>query len=325
MAQKRHVALLARLANEAKTLIVYTDGSSIPNPGRIGYGVVMLNQGQQKTMAQAVGIGSNLTAELCGLRRALAETLAVANSFSRAFIFCDCLMAIDLALSSIEPNCHFELVRDIREAVTELRGKILLEILWVPAHVGVPGNELANDAAKMAATAVLENKPIDGQPKVPLAVVRAILKQGQRERWQQKWIAASVHKFQSDHLFRIKPAVAKTPVFFRGKRAEQTTLARLRLGHCRLAAHSARWQPEVQRVCDCARESERVGHFLLRCPIHAECRRELMDEVATVYDGVVTEELLLGTENAAGRLSMDQKCFISRAVFAFVERTNREI
>ena len=46
-------------------------------------------------------------------------------------------------------------------------------------------------------------------------------------------------------------------------------------------------------------------------------------EIATVYDGPLSEDLLLGTADI--RLRFEHKRAISRAVFAFVESTTREI
>jgi ribonuclease HI len=302
--------------------LIYTDGSAIPNPGNIGYGVVLLSTREHRTFSKHLGIGSNLTAELCGLQRALLEATARIAQYSKVYIFCDCLVAVDLAYDRLEPRFHFDLVRDIRQLAAELAVSIGLQILWVPAHVGVPGNELADNTAKAAASAVHSKKPIPGQPKIPLAVARSIFAQAQRERRSRNWIITSAHKLGQQHLSRIKPMIQRSEVFFTGKRREQTALARLRLGHCSLAASRSRWSNE-NNMCECKTEPETVAHFLLRCRLHQHSRDELIDKVSDIFPGEINEDVLLGT--APVHLTIYQKSAISTAVFEFVQDTKREL
>ena len=129
--------------------------------------------------------------------------------------------AVDLATNQMEPTSNFQLVSDIRLLLAKNREKRQVELLWVPAHIGLPGNEMANDAAKGAASNIKTKSPKPGQPKLPLQVVVALLKRGQRERWQQRWIATSAHKVEHDHLFRIKPGISRCKIFFSGSRASK--------------------------------------------------------------------------------------------------------
>ena len=100
-------------------------------------------------------------------------------------------------------------------------------------------------------------------------------------------------------------------------------LARLRLGHCALAAAESRWSLFKSAVCGCGYEEESVEHFLLQCPQY-ECERQvLFDSVKRVFDGVITEEVLLGGGTAKIALTDRQK--ISQAVYRYVEMTGREI
>ena len=53
-----------------------------------------------------------------------------------------------------------------------------MHIKWVPAHVGVPGNEAANTAAQQGANLVHTRAPVPGQPLLPYRVACAIAKRG---------------------------------------------------------------------------------------------------------------------------------------------------
>lgn len=193
----------------------------------------------------------------------------------------------------------------------------------MPAHVGVPGNEETNDAALAAAKSLLSASTLRGQPKIPLNVAIAILRRGQREWWQQQWIRRSLYRLDFDHLSRVKPGIECRRIYFTGSRHEQTILARLRLGHCGLATSESRWCPFVSCICACGFEQETVEHFLLRCPNFDTERAQLVQDVRNVFDGPITEELLLGGGSQA--VDFEDRVVISDSVFRFVQRTGRDI
>ena len=257
------------------------------------------------------------------MRSALGEALSLVGRYKRVFIFCDCSVAVQWTNSQSQPSSDYRTVADIRKMLQDLKQHMNVTVSWVPAHVGVPGNEDANTAAQRGAEQVDLRKRYHHQPPVPYGVARAVLRRGIRERWQEQWISTSLFKFDHDHLSRIKPGVSKTPIFFEGSRAEQTTLARLRFGHCGLVASARRWLAPGTRVCDCGSSEETVRHFLLQCPIHSKQRKELVCSVNQVYDGEVTEELLLGTPGR--RIDLAAQKTISSAVHKFVLATKKEL
>ena len=148
-AKAAHLRLISRLGPHDIT--IYTDGSALPNPGKIGLGVCASIGGQSITHAAPIGIGSNITAELCAILTALQKTQLTAglDNFNRVFVFSDCLNAIDLSLQRCTPTHSFALVNMIHAELYKLTQRIQVDIQWVPAHVGVPGNEAANTLSKM--------------------------------------------------------------------------------------------------------------------------------------------------------------------------------
>ena len=320
-AKAEHLRLVESIATDADTLRVYTDGSAIPNPGRIGLGVSLVAPNLRRTISEPIGIGSNITAELCAIQTALGETLSLVGRYDKLYIFSDCEVAIDWAESKSEPSSNYQVVTEIRSLLKVLRRHMNVTISWVPGHVGVPGNEEANSAAQRGAEHVHLDEQCVSQPQVPYRVARAILKRGMRQLWQEQWIASSLFRVEHDHLSRIKLGVAKSLVFFSGNRAAQTALARLRFGHCGLASSSSRWSPLATRICECGCEEETVAHFLLRCPLYIQQRRSMLSSIRTFFPGEITEELLLGAGGI--RLEEEDRAEISELVHQFVIDTKR--
>ena len=246
------------------------------------------------TYGVPIGIGSNITAELCAILSAVVTTLqANLAPFNRVFIFSDCQTAIDLALNRCTPSHSFDLVSKIHVELECLRSKIPVSILWVPAHVGVPGNEAANTAAQKAANAVVSISPIPGQPLVPFSTSCAFIKRALKIRSQQQWFSIVAKKVGLDHLSRIRADVSAAPAFFVGTRQQQTILAKLRFGTCNLNFSKSRLNAHVNEECECGM-AETVGHFLLRCPRYNRFRDEMRATIRPICSGTIDEDLLLG-------------------------------
>ena len=318
-----HIKLLNCL-DPNNDIVIYTDGSACPNPGRIGLGVCGTIYGKTQTYGQPIGIGSNITAELCAILSALKKTLLTRNLrlFNRVFIFSDCQSAIDLSLERCTPTHSFQLVSNIHRALRALRRIISVTILWVPAHVGVPGNEAANAAAKNAAIEVKDGTAVPGQPLITLSTSRALIKHAQKEKLQKQWLSVVYEKRGTEHLSRLRPDVSRPSSFFVGTRQQQTILARLRFGSCELHASRSRWYPNVSELCECG-QIETVRHFLLHCEKYRQSRTKMISEIRTFWQGIISEDLLLG--GATVRLQDCQWELVVAAVARFVESTNRKI
>lgn len=322
-AKKTHLKFLRKL-DPMRDVVVYTDGSAMPNPGKIGLGVSFSLGGASKVLSTPIGIGSILTAELCAINSALQWVLNTPKvlEYQRLFIFSDCQTAINLIYRRATPKGCFTLIQSIQEGMSRAREVIDTELLWVPAHVGVPGNEAANTAARDAAKSVQSNSPKPGQPPIPLATSRALLRVAFERRRQQLWLRTMAARSGTDHLSRLRADIARAPAFFVGRKREQAVLARLRLGQCGLNLSRSRWEPGVGEDCDCgARES--VQHFLLRCPLYASERESMAKAVRAVWKHDITEEVLLG----GGGVRMPDEAWelVALAVAAFVRCTGRKV
>ena len=138
----------------ADTAIAYTDGSASPNPGPSGGGVSIFIQNPDMVIDCGVtlGSGTNNSAELFALGVCFAQLLRIRSSH-RALIFSDSQLAISAATSSRKPLSNSILVHELRKTYAALLiTKLTIELVWVPGHAGVGGNERVDRISKAFAT-----------------------------------------------------------------------------------------------------------------------------------------------------------------------------
>ncbi len=134
---------------------IYTDGSSLGNPGPGGYGVVLTYKHIRKTVSQGFQKTTNNRMELL----AVIEALRLLNDFARdkeVHIYSDSKYVIN----SIEKGWVFNWVKknfkdkaneDLWRRYLNLHGKFNVKFHWVKGHSGVPENEVCDTLARTAA------------------------------------------------------------------------------------------------------------------------------------------------------------------------------
>jgi ribonuclease HI len=156
-------------------LTVFTDGSRLDS-GAAGYAVTW--QKGQHWVGIKTHMGCNqeaYDAECAALARALAEATRRPTTPERVTIFTDAHAAIS-RMASEEPGPGQKYAIHARMHIATLRRArpdIIIEIRWCPDHMGVPGNERADEWAKLAVEEPdahglewLEGSPTDATPTV---------------------------------------------------------------------------------------------------------------------------------------------------------------
>lgn len=229
---------------------VYTDGSAeeaIKNGGA-GF-VVYLTNG--KSMSDAVPTGkasSNFRAEAEALKCATELLIGMEVAMPYIVIFTDCRSL----LQALHKPSSERQTTDIHNNLRILSSKSSVCLQWIPAHSGIQGNEkadkLSKDASKMP------------QPSHPITYNEA--KTIIRNKFHSKW------KEENCTLFTEKDPIHKLP------RRHQTTIFRLRTGHCRLLGHLFRLRVSHTDECPCGTGPQSVEHVLQHCPSHQTLRLE---------------------------------------------------
>lgn len=140
------------------TTIAFTDGACMGNPGRAGSGaVVVLPDGRRAEASLALGEATNNIAELRAIALAL-ELLddAALPAPAPVALFTDSSYARGVLTQGWKAKANQELVADVR---ARLRARPGVRVVWVAGHVGVEGNERADELANRGADGRTERTP----------------------------------------------------------------------------------------------------------------------------------------------------------------------
>jgi hypothetical protein len=188
-------------------------------------------------------------------------------------------------------------ILDEIDALHLTRPTYAMQIEWVPGHVGIDGNEKADQAAKSAA--IEEINPV---PPTILKSARANEIHQSVEREQQKqWVNG---KGTAEHLRNItkrnmtkrnqstKRTKSSAGIYEQlRKRKHIAWVARLRTGHCSLNTYLKRFNIVQDAICPgCGDAKETVHHYLMVCPKHERWRDRMRKAVGV--GGMKMEKLL---------------------------------
>ena len=179
-------------------------------------------------------------------------------------------------------NTHSKnpIVNLIKEKIHE-SGK-RFKLCWVPSHIGVHGNELADKLAREGT-----KKEVSTNIPILKGDIIAHIKASTKIKWRSKWqrIPEARNKLR-EITDDISPLSHSTNSDRRWERA----LSRLRLGHSK-ATHSYLMNGEPPPLCDwCGDDTPlTIKHVLVECPVHRNARRRIFN-TATVTMATILKE-----------------------------------
>ena len=231
---------------------VYTDGSK--EGSRAGFGMV---SPFGSTSVRCCDDSSIFTAELEAVHRALRHIrLSFRTSKRRKFVvFSDSKSVLEALQNKDSKNPLVTTVTDMIEDM--LLEKIVLRFCWIPGHVGIKGNDRADQLAKDGrneAQTIFEIPYTDLIPEVASFI---------KSKWQQRWDTEVENK-----LHAITPEINPYHLIDLSRK-DEVILHRIRIGHTRLT-HSYRMERggdrNTPKCIFCEEDVDlTIAHVMIEC------------------------------------------------------------
>ena len=249
--------MLDSLYPKTEWVRVYTDGSVRGTMRRGGSGVYVewIDGTTTQKSLPAGNTQTSCVAEGKAILLALKTLFQSQNTVEKSVvILTDC----DDLLQAIEdPQCVD--TRDILESISNRFNRITFQ--WIPGHVGIRGNTIADRLAKEAATQEQPQTPISFQQQ------KSIIKQTFKQDWQNKHPDYNKH----DPVFSLK-------------RSSQVVIFRLRTGHNQMRQHLyTKLGAGDSPYCPCNTAFENTGHVLMDCPLYQVQRTKHWPSETTLH------------------------------------------
>jgi len=314
------------IALNSNDTIIYSDGSTLGNPGPTGAGVSIMWKGITARDTEYKRCVSNNSNNVHGELAALDLGLNVVNKTvfkpKHIHILSDCQSALKVVSSPVPPKYYSGLYYNILKQAKEITDKgTQITLKWIAGHVDLPGNDKADKLAKEAAS---EAKDMPDN-SISMREAKAHINSRILLRWKNRC------KTQGSSNLIPKASLKSYESNAITRRAE-VRLHRLRLGNCQLLDHMNYILPDAfpSAICKCGKDRETINHYLMNCTLLNTERTIMIDTIERVFirentplhSRIITTNSLL---NPNDDLTEKVKFAISRAVSQYLESTAQNV
>ena len=164
-------------------------------------------------------------------------------------------------------------MKDTHEALNVLAAQTKLVCLtWIKAHIGLDGNELADEYAKLGT--VDETTQIETQTQTTGKDIKTATREYVYHNWKEKW--KSLKKCRMTKVFYDGPNHRVGKVVSRLSRKDMTLFIHAITGHNNLNYMNSIIIPDYTPLCRfCEEKEESFQHLYEECPVFWRQRMEI--------------------------------------------------
>lgn len=232
---------------------LYTDGS------KTKHGTAFAVASEQWRIAEKTNRNVSITnAELMAIREALKK--CATNNIKIAVILTDSKTACKMIVKHEHTKSN-HLIWEIYEwyqRIEAQKGRVTIQ--WIPSHVNIKGNELADQLANQKTEETQDNFET-----LTLGDAVLLAKDEIWDSWREQYKQISQNKGKAHYEFAKEPC--KQPWFknLQLNTEEIVTLTRIRANHCMTKDRKYSWGWEQDDKCDTCQETENLEHILYQC------------------------------------------------------------
>src|SRR5438045_1735387 len=241
-AAKNHQQMLEKALTEPDTICIYTDGSGIN--GKIGAAAYSPTVEQTRCKHMGDDTMHNVFAaevEAIEMASEMIEEEETNQSYTRCIIFEDSQAAIT-AIEKPKRQSGQEVIKrtlDNLESIKSQRPELTLQLIWIPGHKGIEGNEKADQEAKQAAEEhqnLERNSTNDHQrPRAMKAARNAVMKKYIKQQWIETWLTGNENARKLRNIYNRPNTMDGAKLYETlTKRQHVVWIAQLRTAHCPL-------------------------------------------------------------------------------------------
>lgn len=149
-------------------------------------------------------------------------------------------------------------IYDIKKALFNFQN-LNISLLWIPSHVGIPGNERADQLTKLLPLAHKVEGKLYYKQLIPFIKKQSFLD------WAKEWHDCT---WKGQRLKTLMPHLSTRPWFskFHWNRKDIKNLIRARIGHGLYPSHLHRINLRASDLCNCGLTGD-LNHIFFQCPL----------------------------------------------------------
>lgn len=255
------------------TLQIFTDGSKEPISKKIGIGVNI----PEFKVNISLKLSNNLSVYTAEITAIIIALQWVEQVRPNKVVICSDSSSALVSIANSKSDRE-DLITEIYLSLYRLKEiGVVVYFCWVPSHIGVSGNEVADKLAKEA----LNKQEVEVHVPLGKREAKSILNEKLINKWQIRWDNSNTGRWH----YSIIQTVGTTLNQGRNRK-EEVWLSRLRLGHTGLNATLALMGLHEDGKCDVCGVTENVDHALFICSKYNKHRDMLFSQCGedkTIY------------------------------------------